>query len=231
MKRLFILLIQVVALASSELASAGVGSGGGTVEIKHKLQVRFNEVIERVSRFAKDYVDKEDANFKKKLVKFIQSVKVLIDSKNLQIEKVDTLKKCNDNQEIITDPEITAWGCLGKLQIKSNFDINDDSKIFHELTRLTSGFENWDDNFEISVNKLHLDINYDKGLFYIVRKFPKNEDGYKRAILDEATFKNYSIAFATNIKAEIDCYKLILVFQPFDSNISSIVEQISGGSN
>ena len=178
---------------------AGVGSGGGGDPKEEALVTRFAQVLNRVSS-----EHKQDTNVRE----IVSAIKTALANSPLEILYPEQLTYCDTGAPI---KEIkAAWGCPGKLQLLENFELDSDAMIFHELTRITPGYENVDENHRLSIGKLKLHVRQ-KTSVRIEVHFSK--DQYTRRSLNKWINRNYSAgAEAVGIKETKSSYKLITFF-------------------
>ncbi len=164
----------IIFIANTSFAGeAGVGRGGGGVSDEKFLKQRFREVIVRV--------ETQNAHLKNREVMLTtDAIKRNLRLNPLKIKFVRELRDCKNNLPIKEKKD--AWGCPGRLQLLSSFDMADDSMIFHELTRITPGYENIDEGMRLSVDILELDTKIQK-YFFVREKLSK--DIYTREDVEE----------------------------------------------
>jgi len=176
---------------------AGVGRGGGGKNDEKNLRQRFNDVIFRAETTNNSLKNVE-------VNQVLKAIKNILKTVPLKIEYVDTLRYCDNHMPVLEKKD--AWGCPGYLQLLNTFDTSDDSMIFHELTRITPGYEMIDEGMRLSVDVLNLEARTQR---YLVSMdvFPKSK--YDSSDMEGlADLRIKAGAEATNIKQDNDNYYL-----------------------
>ncbi len=176
---------------------AGVGRGGGGSGDEKLLRQRFIDVVLRAEHLNTIIKNSE-------VGKLVVAIRTTLKNHPLKIEFPKVLRYC-DTLEIISEKK-DAWGCPGLLQILPSFDVDDDSMIFHELTRITPGFEFSDEGMRISVEILNLNTKNQK---YTVTSEKYSKNKFSRQMVErEAKLRELAGAEAVSVKEDANKFAL-----------------------
>lgn len=196
-KKIILLIFLFSAAAFGDNEREGVSGGGGGSNMENKFITRSWQVIERAKTMKLSI----------KTGEIIEALETMLKSSPPKIDLVESLRFCNSNLLVLEKKD--AWGCPGKIQLLSSFDLDNDALIFHELTRASVQYQNIDEGMRISISELRL--NQKKIETFIAYEiYPKDKHTRESVEAWEKLYKK--TALATNIQEDQNNYLIILVF-------------------